>query len=89
MVNKYHGWNLAGELHRLSEEIILKSHSSFTNKSHTLTEAYWFSIPDKGNFLCQPEMVFVTNPVVDWNFLEDLEVEDMPPNRREAAEALK
>ena len=40
-------------------------------------------------FSVNQKWVFVTNPVVDWNFLEDLEVEDKPPNRREAAEALK
>ena len=44
-------WNLACVFHRLSEEVILKSHSTIADKSHILAKSYWLSIPYKGGFL--------------------------------------
>ena len=44
-------WNLAGVFHRLSEEVILKSHSTVADKSHIFSKSYWLPIPYKGGFL--------------------------------------
>ena len=83
-------WNLACVFHRLSEEVILKSHSTVTDKSHILSKSYWLSIPYKGGFLSVKNwMYFATNPVEGLNLLAGWGVGDRPPNHRKAVLELK